>query len=119
MHGPVVTVSVETHVAGRTPPANAKARAASYTDCFEGAGWGHAVDADGGVEWTEPLGPTGQVWPIESPWTIAKRVPSRAAFSRAFLAQMTRPRSKIASSITRKIGRTSASSTRAWPFGRP
>ena len=50
MQGPDVVASAVVQLDGRPPAAQANARTWSYTDCFDGAGYGHAEEAVGAVE---------------------------------------------------------------------
>ncbi len=77
---------------------------------FDGEmGKGHGLGLGTGLV----VGPTGHGVESLPPWTMAKRAPSDAAFERLLVAQMTRPKSTIPKSSTRKTGMMMANSTSA------
>jgi hypothetical protein len=62
--------------------------AASLMACVDGEGFGQSVLA-GGITVLPPGGPTGQAVLAEPPWTIAKRVASRAVLASVSFAHTT------------------------------
>src|SRR6476661_43892 len=125
------------------PPKNADSRGVSSEKCpftwtvtvlpsasAQGDGVQLRLTSDGEIEKNEPVDSvmtahiTRFVAVLQAPpatkevgWAEASRAPARAALSMATCEWKIRARSAPAASSTRKSGRITASSTRAWPRG--